>query len=347
MASVDKTVAPKRASNFLYVKPAKKRATQYEEITLHTQWDPKNFAAQGWFNLDKNGRPIWNEDSTLVRASDWWEYRDPAAEWFRPFVKRQADTGRAIEQAIAGAKRASMFADFDSGWAAFLANNFAAFRYADYGLFLVLCQAQREAGSDVVAQPIVFQSIEKDRHAQDITLYCMELEQQIPGFSDRDCKQVWLQAPEWQPLRKLVEKLLATRDWAEINLVVNLLLDPIVTALFLRELMLRSAPLNGDAVTPVIIEGSESDRHIRRASTEAFVTLLLQQNSDNKAIVEKWLTQWQPLVMDAAIAFKPLFSGTYRCAQSFEVALDRVLTDQRVLLQKLGLACTATEECCA
>lgn len=335
----------KRASSFSYIKPAKKRASQYEEITLHTQWDPKNFAVQGWFNLDKNGRPIWNEDSTLVRVEDWWEYRDPAGEWFRPFVKRQADTGRAIEQATAGAARADSYADFTPAWVEFLASDYAAFRYVDYGLFLVLCQAQREAGSDVVAQPIVFQAIEKDRHAQDITLYGMELERHIDGFSDRNCKQVWLESPVWQPLRRLIETLLATRDWAEINIVVNVLLDPLVSALFLRELVLRSAPLNGDAVTPVLVEGAEADRCLRRASTIAFVQLLLQQNPANRAVVDRWLKQWQPQVMAAAQALAPLFARDYRCAQPFEKALARVLADHSELLNAIGL--TAESESAA
>lgn len=331
----------KRASSFNYIKPAKKRASQYEEITLHTQWDPKNFAVQGWFNLDKNGRPIWNEDSTRVRVDDWWEYRDPAGEWFRPFVKRQADVGRAIEQATTGAARADSYADFTPAWVEFLAGDYAAFRYVDYGLFMVLCQAQREAGSDVVAQPIIFQAIEKDRHAQDITLYGMELERHIAGFSDRQCKQVWLESPVWQPLRRLIETLLAARDWAEINVVVNVLLEPLVSALFLRELVLRSAPLNGDAVTPVLVEGAEADRCLRRASTIAFVQLLLQQNPENRSIVDGWLTQWRPLVMAAVEALAPLFEGDFRCAQPFDKALARVLANHHELLIATGLTVAA------
>ena len=45
---------------FRYFEPAKRRATQYEEVTMHVQWDPKNYAFQGWFNLDANGRPTWD-----------------------------------------------------------------------------------------------------------------------------------------------------------------------------------------------------------------------------------------------------------------------------------------------
>ena len=78
---------------FRYFEPAKRRATQYEEVTMHVQWDPKNYASQGWFNRDINGCPAWNEHSTVLKASDWWAYRDPNEEWFRPYVTRQAAIG--------------------------------------------------------------------------------------------------------------------------------------------------------------------------------------------------------------------------------------------------------------
>ena len=169
---------------FRYFEPAKRRATQYEEVTMHVQWDPKNYATQGWFNLDCNGNPAWHEDSTVLKADDWWRYRDPSEEWFRPFVTRQAALGDAIERAIEGARRADIFSGITPKWREFLATHYAVYRFPEYGLFMALSYAQREALSDVVASPMVFQGLEKDRHAQDIALYCMELESAIPGFSD-------------------------------------------------------------------------------------------------------------------------------------------------------------------
>lgn len=329
--------AARKAVSFTYIKPAKRRATQYEEITLHTQWDPKNFAAQGWFNYDNQGRPIWNEDSTLLRSPDWWAYRDPTAEWFTPFVKRQADTGRAIEKAVQGAARAGLFAGYHPQWLEFLGSHYSAFRYAEYGLFLALCQAQREAGSDVIAQPIVFQAVEKDRHAQDITLYGMVLEQEIPGFSDSRCKQVWLEAPEWQPARKLIERLLAARDWGEITLVINCLVEPLLGALFNRELILRHAPLHGDTTTSVVAEGAEADRAIRQQTTRAFTELLCRQDVQNRDVINAWMLEWIDDVRAACLGLAPLFAAVPHPALTFNEAQARVERDFDVIRQALDL----------
>lgn len=329
--------AAKKVSSFTYVKPAKRRATQYEEITLHTQWDPANFAAQGWFNYDSQGRPIWSADSTLLRVSDWWAYRDPNAEWFTPFVKRQADTGRAIEKAIKGAERAGLFSGYHSQWLDFLGSHYCAYRYAEYGLFLALCQAQREAGSDVIAQPIVFQAVEKDRYAQDITLYGMALEQALPSFSDSHCKQVWLTDPVWQPARKLIERLLAVRDWGEINVVINCVVEPLFSALFNRELILRHAAIHGDSTTPVVAEGAEADRDIRRQTTAAFTALVCQQDIQNRDVINAWILEWIDDVRAACEGLAPLFEALPHPVVSFADAYARVNRDFDDICQALDL----------
>jgi len=329
--------ATTRTTPFRYFEPVKRRATQYEEVTMHVQWDPKNYAIQGWFNLDANGRPTWDDQSTALTATDWWAYRDPSEEWFRPFVTRQVTTGNAIVQAIAGAKRAQLFDGLMPKWRSFLASHYAAYRYPEYGLFMALCYAQREALSDVVASPIVFQGLEKDRHAQDIALYGMELEGALPGFSDAGCKALWMDSPIWQPTREVIELLMASRDWGEINFVINLLHEPLFAALFNRELVMRFAPRHGDPVTPIIAEGAEKDRGYRQQAAAALVRFLLTQNAANAAVLNSWAAQWTPRVLGAVNALAPLFAATDVPVRTFDAARATVLAECRGLLSELGL----------
>ncbi len=322
---------------FRYFDPAKRRATQYEEVTVHVQWDPKNYASQGWFNLDHKGRPTWDEDTTALNATDWWAYRDPSEEWFRPYVTRQAATGKAIERAIEGAARAQTFSGFTPKWREFLSTHYAVYRFPEYGLFMSLCYAQREALSDVVASPIVFQGLEKDRHAQDITLYCMELESQLPAFSDESCKDIWMGSPIWQPTRKVVELLMACRDWGEINFVINLIYEPLLAALFTRELVLRFAPRHGDAVTPAIAEGAENDRQIRRLAASALVKFLIDQDPANAPIMQDWMQHWTPQVIEAARALEPLFEASEVEVLTFEEGFSAVCKQWQALIADVGL----------
>jgi hypothetical protein len=57
---------------FSYIQPRQgRRTTEYEELTLYVQQDPKQFAWAGWTMLSPEGRPAWVEESTALRCGDW------------------------------------------------------------------------------------------------------------------------------------------------------------------------------------------------------------------------------------------------------------------------------------
>jgi hypothetical protein len=333
----------RKTVSFRYVEPAKRRATQYEEVTLHSQWDPKNFAVQGWFNRDCNGRGPWDEQSTALKAEQWWAYRDPSQDWFRPYVTRQAATGSAITQALEGATRARLFEGLLPKWREFLATHYAAYRFPEYGLFMALSYAQREALSDVVAGPLIFQALEKDRHAQDIALYGMALEEALAEYDESSAKPLWMESPVWQPARRVVEYLLAARDWAEIDVVINLIYEPLFATLFNRELVLRAASHHGDTVVAVIAQGAEKDREHRQLAAAELVRFVLKQDPSNAAVLSDWVAQWTPLVMNAVAALAPLFEATDIQVQSFTTARAVVVEQWQQLLLDSGLEAPGIE----
>jgi hypothetical protein len=333
------SVAQKKSANidFRHVIPAKRRPSQYEEVTLYTQWSPKHFATQGWFSTASNGRPPWSEDSTRLQASDWWRYRDPTQEWFRSYVEHQAKQEDAIELAVEGATLAGLFPEISPTWQTLLSRYYAAYRYLEYGLFLCFSHAQREALSDVAANPLVFQGLDKDRHAQAIALYGMDLESAIPGFSDADAQRVWLDDPIYQPSREFVERMLACRDWGEITVAVNLLFEPLAATLLLREFFMRFAGRHGDTVTPVILETVEADRRRHQTATVALLQFLFADTPANRAVVQEWLQTWAPLVVRAARAFAPLFEQPEEKPLTFITAWRRVAQSFTQLLDGLQL----------
>ncbi len=323
---------------FRYFKPAGARATQYEEVTLHSQWDPKNYAKQGWFCRHADGRPVWDPNSTRLTCTDWWSYRDPAQMWFRPYVEHQARQEQAIELAMSGARRSDLVQEIEPSWRDLLARHYAAYRFFEYGLFLSLSYAQREALSDVVATPIVFQGLDKDRHAQDIALLTMDLEEALPDFSATGSKEVWLQDPIWQPAREMVELLLACRDWGEITFAINLAVEPLVSTIFTRELVARQAPRNGDSATALVMHTVENDRVQAFNASSALVRFLVADTPTNQAVVQEWLNIWASRAARAAKALEPLFVNGPNGSGGFDMAWNRVFGEWRAMLAELGLS---------
>lgn len=330
------------ARDFTYIQPRQgRRATEYEELTVYIQQDPKRFAWAGWTLLSPEGDPAWREDSTALRCSDWWEFRDPNKTWQRPYVMLQAEQGKALDRLLTAAKAKGVLADIDPLWRdPVLSRHFAACAFWEYGLFRVFSYVQREALADVVGNACVFNAADKVRYAQEISLYGMELSQALAGFSDAHAKQTWLTDPLWQGVRENVEKLMVLRDWGEAIIATNMVCEPLLGELVHVEFFLRFAPRQGDGVTPAIVETAEFDWERNRKWTKAFVQLLLADPhyaSSNRDLVQRWVETWASLTMTAAQKLAPLFALPTVKVQSFAQAWARVQEGWRTMLTEVGL----------
>ena len=97
-----------RARRYNYFKPAKRKQTHYEDVTVEVQPDPRHYLSQGWiygFADGSGGYPLtwtklkaWGVTSPSRSAASapaaaartdwpahgWHEFRDPNEEWDSP-----------------------------------------------------------------------------------------------------------------------------------------------------------------------------------------------------------------------------------------------------------------------
>ncbi|MGE0820959.1 MAG: methane monooxygenase [Candidatus Binatia bacterium] len=326
---------------FTYITPKGRHPTEYEDLTMHTQPDTHAFALQGWFTHFADGRAPWTEDSTVLKCTDWWMFQDPTKQWQRTYVATQAEQERGLDRIVEAAKSEGLFADFDETWATtILGRYYAAYACLEYGLFRCFSFAQREALSATAGNVCIFNAADKIRHAQDIALYGMDLAEAVRGFSDAEAKAVWLEDPIYQGARKAVERLMSSRDWGEVIIGTNLVLEPLFGTLARVHFFSRFAPRNGDAVTSTILATAENDWQRNLKWTKEFVQVLLrdpEHGAGNKKVVEGWLAQWLPLVREAMQNFAPVFDRPTARPHTFAQAHERVESQYTALLQELGL----------
>ena len=326
---------------FSYFKPKGRHPSEYEDLTMHTQPDPTDYAIQGWFTHFPDGRAPWTPDSTALRCTDWWAFRDPSKQWQRPYVAVQAEQERGLDRIVEAAKAEQLFADYDETWAkTVLGKYYAAYACLEYGLFRCFSYAQREALSATTGNVCIFNAADKIRHAQDITLYGMDLTEVIPGFSDAEAKTVWLEDPVYQAARKNVEGLMASRDWGEVILGINLVLEPLLGVLARVQFFSRFATRNGDGVTPTILATVENDWQRNLKWTKEFVQVLLsdpEHGQGNKKVIDGWLATWLPYTQEAMQSLAPLFELPTAKPQTFAQARQRVDEQYGELLKELGL----------
>jgi ferredoxin-NADP reductase/ferredoxin len=246
-------VRERSAREFQWFTPAGRRATLYEDVTVDTQPSIHRHLARGWPLSFADGRGTWNDASTALCCTDWFAFRDPGQQWERPFYQAAAAAEQQLEGALASAAEQGLMADFAPDWVAFLRTSLQIPAFVEHGLWFALATAARDCLSDSVATCVCLQAAHKQRSAQAIVLYAMDLEPllgcELPIGAAREA---FLRDPAWQPARRYLERLAATPDWGEVIVAANLCFEPVVGTLIRRELGTRAAAASGDTVTPVL-----------------------------------------------------------------------------------------------
>lgn len=333
---------PKAPRDFTYITPRGRRVSEYEAVTCYTQPDPSAFDKEGWFLRTPEGRPAWITESTKLRHPHWFDFRDPGSHWQRTYVRMQAEQERSITRITEDAAEDGAFDDLDPTWLQeIIAGHYRVWSYIEYGLFRAFAAAQREALSDTLGNVFCFEGVDRMRHAQAIVIYMMDLEENVVGFADQKGKSAWLEDPIYQPARRVVEQLMAFDDWAELAVAVNLVLDPILSQVGLSQLIRRFGSFHGDQVTPTIISTVERDRRRNQVWTAELVRMVtdpsIPEAEENHAIVQSWIDDWTPRVVEAAAALAPLYDLPPVQVVKHDEMLADALATQAEMLNALGL----------
>jgi hypothetical protein len=160
------------------------------------------------------------------------------------------------------------------------------------------------------------QAAMKQRSAQAIVLYAMDLEAHLGDLPIEGARAAFMRDDPWQPTRRYLERLAATPDWGEVVFAANLCFEPTVATLIRRELGTRAAAASGDTVTPVLARVETQEWEWARAWTIALSRFVLDEGDDNRAVLTGWTRDWLPQALEAMAALTPV-------AQPIGVDADR------------------------
>ncbi|MDV7246316.1 MULTISPECIES: aromatic/alkene monooxygenase hydroxylase subunit beta [Rhodococcus] len=334
------------ARELTYIRPQKRRISEYEAVICHAQPDLDQFDSGGWYLLRPDGLGCQDARTTALKHPNWFEYRDPSSLWQRPYIKLQAQQERSIQGAITSAKANGSFSDIAPGWLDLVSCYYEAYASFQWGMFKAHAFVTREALSDTLSMTYTFSGMDRLRHQQDIALYSLDLHEHAPGYTEGAGAEAWLNDPVCQGARRLVERLLSLRDWGEMVLMTNLVVEPLFTALLGSEFFRHLAPLHGDVVIPVIEMTAEADRLRNRTATQALIKLLTADTdrsgrpvpaARNRELIQGWVDSWYPDALAAVDAFLPVFDAAPAGSGVGERARQRVVSTTADILEQAGL----------
>jgi hypothetical protein len=324
---------------FTWFEPHKRRATWYEDVTVDTQPSVRRHIRRGWPMYFADGRGTWNLASTRLHVGDWYVFRDPGEKWERAFYQEGARFEAEIDGAVRSARTDRLFDDFSPEWVEFLRANLQVPAFVEQGLWLATATMARECLSDSLAQCMAIEASAKQRHAQAIVLYAMDLEPTFGEFPIETARERFLGDPIWQPIRDYLERLRTISDWGETIVAANLIFEPLVGVAIRRELGIRAAIVNGDGVTPTVARVAELEWDWTRRWTVAFLQLVLgdeEHAESNREVLAGWVADWQPRALAALSALEEL-GAQVPGGFSFAAARERLERDVRQLFDEAGI----------
>jgi propane monooxygenase small subunit len=191
--------------------------------------------------------------------------------------------------------------------------------------------------SDVLSVALLYNSVDKERHAEDILFHQYDLLHAGVPIGQSDRKDEWLSDNQLQPMRRLVEDINATRDWCEVLMSVNLVVEPLLGRLIYSEMLASSATRHGDHVTGVILAEAESDRQRNIEWTCALADMLLsdpQHGDRNRELINSFLGYW---VAEVRVVMGTLSQVAERAGIDLDAATRRVTHDWKVLVEQCRL----------
>lgn len=268
-----------------------RRPSEYEIVTHkmnHTLRDPPLELGP-----DSHGN-LWlvrHRDHIKLRVQDWNAFRDPDQLTYRKYVTCQDKSETyldAIIQEFARIGRAESAPEF-------LQACLAPSRYLAHGLQMMSAYLQQLAPSTYVGNCAAFQTGDQLRRVQRVAYRTKQLDRRYPERLFGKVERIaWEQRPEWQGLRKGIERLLVTFDWDDVFVGLNLVVKPVADELTLRQFATVARHLNAE-LDALVADNLFLDAERSRRWTAALTRFAIADDGANREHLRALVAKWRPL----------------------------------------------------
>lgn len=303
-----------------------KSASRYLEATVGIQPET-NFHYQPVWSKD---RAIYDKRHTVIVMEDWYRLLDPRQYYYGAWTIARSRQQEGAERNFAFVEKRSLLAAMPADVRERIVHLLLPLRHAEYAANLNNCYISAYGYGVSVTQATMMCAMDRLGIAQYITRIGLMLDEGADGAL-KTAKAAWQQDPDWQPMRALTENMLVTKDWFELFVAQNVVLDgmlyPLVYQSFATELY-----SGGQASFAMLTEFMSEwyDEHVRW--TDHVMKVAAAQSPENRAQLAQWVQHYQPLVVAALAPVARRALGA-----TAGVALETSATQLLARLEKSGV----------
>ncbi len=279
----------------------KKRPTEYEVVSYQLHYRTRHPAAPYEQSPDTEMNKWYKKHvaNSPLQHPDWDAFRDPDELTYRAYCAMQDGQEQYVDGLLNAHDENSSDKALPADWVETLALLYTPARYMMAAAQMASAYVVQMAPASTITNCAVFQEGDSFRWLSRIAYRTRELANSHPeaGFLKGE-RRNWEEAPEWQGFRELFEKTLATFDWGENMVALNVVALRAVDFGFLQPLKV-AARARGDSLTAMLCDNHLRDGARSLRWTSAVVRHALG-NQENNGVIAGWIEKWAPLA-DRAI----------------------------------------------
>lgn len=285
----------------------RRKPSEYEIVSVNTLFTTGNPDAALELSPDlPMNRWIrrYRKDS-LLQHDDWNAFRDPDAMIYRKYCTQRDKDEAYVDGLLSQHDDMGHDATLDARWVARLAALYTPMRYLLHTAQMGSAYLVTMAPASTIANCADFQMGDQFRWVSRVAYRTAELRKTWPdaGFALRE-REHWEKSSGWQGFRELMERVLATYDWGEAIIAMNLVALPAIDEALTT--LARHASAQGDTLTRFLVAAQLADSQRRERWTEAFVALL-ETRPGNADFIASTVERWRPLADKAIRAYGAAF----------------------------------------
>jgi toluene monooxygenase system protein E len=274
-----------------------RKPSEYEVVTHklnHTMREPPlelppNAHGNLWLKKHRDGTPL--------KVADWDLFRDPDQLTYRAYVKGQ-DENETVVDGMLREFAALPEQNLSRTVLDLLQTCLTPTRYLAHGLLMMSAYVQQLAPSSYIGNCAAFQTADHLRRIQRVAYRTKQLGLAYPAraFGNTE-RQTWEEHPEWQAMRRGIERLLVTFDWDDAFVGLNLVIKPLCDELTLRQfaIMARELSTSFDALLAdnLFLDAQRSQRW-----SVALCRFIADSDGGNRGHLAALLNKWYPFGED-------------------------------------------------
>lgn len=305
-----------------------KPASRYEEGTLDVQ-ATTNF----------HYKPLWDvehwhydETRTAIKLQDWYVLRDPRQYYYASYNIARANQNQATERNFEFVEKRGMLSSLSPEWRNAVSFYLLPLRHLEWGANMNCTDMCDRGYGTAITAPCIFAAGDHLAMAQIIGRVGLMLDGNL-GTSLDAAKTAWMEASEWQPIRKLVEDSFVTKDWFELFVAQNLCLDGLLYPLVYGQFEMEGRNKGGTAVS--MLTEFISDWFTEHSRwVDSVIKTTAAESAENKALLSGWFQQWGAAVSSALTPLSIRVLG----AEAGPKAVDACVSTLKKRASALGLA---------